>query len=133
MGPRRGVLALTVVMVVLAIWSGGWLATRLGAWQAPWIVPSGIALSGEPGIGIPYNVELYTHCGLRHVEFDDDLWAISGVLSDGHANPPPGFGNPFDRGTITLTSSETAVYHSSFGEQRQLTRGNGLPAVAGCL
>jgi hypothetical protein len=53
-GLRRGVLALTVVMGVLAIWSGGWLATRLGAWQAPWIVPSGIALSGEPGIGISW-------------------------------------------------------------------------------
>jgi hypothetical protein len=129
MRPRRSVLALTVVMVVLAIWSGGWFATRLGAWKAPWIVPSGIALSGEPDIGIAYNVTVYTHCGLRHVEFDDDTWAISGVLTGGHANPPPGFGNAFDHGTITLTSPDTAVYHSGYGEQRRLTRGGGLPAV----
>jgi hypothetical protein len=132
-GPRPGVLVLAVVVLLMAVWASGWLVTRLGAWQAPWIVPSGIALSGEPDIGVSYNVEIYTHCGLRHVEFDGDRWGISGVLSDGHANPPPGFGNPVDRGTITLTSSDTADYHSSFGEQRQLTRGDGLTPVAGCL
>jgi hypothetical protein len=86
---------------------------------------------GEPQVGIAYTLQLYTHCGLRHVAFDDDTWAISGDL--GGSNPPPGFGNPTDLGTITLTGPDTAIYHSSFGEQRGLTRGGGLPEEPGCL
>jgi hypothetical protein len=100
--------------------------------RAPW-EPTGVTLDGEPEIGVAYRVTLYTHCGLRHVEFDGDRWAISGVLDDGSGNPPPGFNNPFDEGTITLTGPDTAVYTSEFGERRELTRGGGLPAVQGCM
>lgn len=67
------------------------------------------------------------------MEFDSDLWAISGVLDDGAANPPDGFGNLFDDGVIVLDSDTTAVYYSQFGEQRELSRGGGLPPVEGCL
>ena len=97
-------------------------------WQA-----SGITLAGEPEIGVAYRVELYTHCGLRNVEFDGDRWAISGTLSDGSGNPPVGFNNPIDEGTVTLTAPDTAIYTSEFGERRELTRGDGLPPVVGCL
>ena len=133
---RREAVALTVsvlIVVLLAVWIGGGVTTRLGIWRAPWVAPAGIALSGEPDTWVAYTVKIWTHCGLRHVEFDDDMWAISGVLSDGHGDPPRGFGDPFDDGTVTLTSADTAVYESSFGERRDLTRGDGLPAVEGCL
>lgn len=133
---RREARALTVsvlIVLVLAAWIGGGVTTRLGIWRAPWVAPAGIPLSGEPDTGVAYTVKIWTHCGLRLVEFDDDMWAISGVLSDGRGNPPWGFGNPFDVGTVTLTSPETAIYQSSRGERRDLTRGNGLPAVEGCL
>jgi hypothetical protein len=107
--------------------------TRTGIWPAPWVVPHGEVLDGQPVIGVPYSVSLYTHCGLRHVEFDGFNWAISGVLSDGSGNPPNTFGNPTDHGTVRLVTRVTALYRSELGEERTLTRGGGLPWVEGCL
>ena len=122
-----------IVLVVVAVLAGGGWLMSVGLWRPPWVA-EGIALRGEPHIGVVYKVQIYTHCGLRHVEFDGDTWAISGVLTDDNgANPPPGFGNPVDLGTVTLRSADTAVYLSMYGEQRQLTRGGGLPEVAACL
>ena len=89
--------------------------------------------SGQPAqIGIRYAVTVYTHCGLRHVDFDGSTWAIEGVLDDGSGNPPDGFGNPFDRGSVVLQSHDEGVYRSELGVERKLTRGGGLPNVQGC-
>jgi len=124
MGLRFSGLALTIG-VALALAIGIWLLPRL-------IGPGGRVLSGEAEIGLPYRVELYTHCGLRHVEFDGSNWAISGVLGDGF-NPPSSFNNPIDHGTVTLVTHVTAKYRSEFGDERTLTRDGGLPWVEGCL
>lgn len=119
-------------IVVLAV--GVLLAGAGCAWLlAPSATPTATALTGELAIGVPYNVSVYTHCGLRHVEFDGSNWAISGVLSDGSFNPPAGFGNPRDNGTVTLITRDRARYRSEFGEVRTLTRDGGLPWVEGCL
>jgi hypothetical protein len=99
----------------------------------PSATPGGAVVTGEPAIGFPYPVTVYTHCGLRHVEFDGSDWQISGVLSDGSFNPPAGFGNPMDNGTVTLITHDRATYRSQYGELRTLTRGGGLPWVEGCL
>ena len=101
-------------------------------WRPPW-VDQGVELTGEPEIGVAYRVSVFTHCGLRHVDFDGSEWAISGPPSDGSGNPPRGFGNPTDEGTITLTSPDTATYRSQHGTERQLTRGGGLPYLEGCV
>ena len=128
----RGILALAVTCI--AIWFGGiWLA-RSGVVPIPWAIPPrAIVLDGEPQIGAAYRVTVHTHCGLRNVEFDGSRWAISGVLDDGNGNPPDWFANPTDTGSVTLTGPNTAIYLNSMGVQRDLTRGNGLPPVEGCL
>lgn len=90
-------------------------------------------LIGRPELGVPYEASTYTHCGLRAIEFDGDRWAIEGALDDGSGNPPPGFGNPIDAGTVTLLSPDEAIYRSQFGVERRITRGGGLPPVEGCL
>jgi hypothetical protein len=94
-------------------------------------VRPGQVLVGEPKVGVVYQVDLYTHCGLRHVEFAGSSWAIRGDLGDG-ANPPRDFGNPVDHGTISLTSPDEATYVSERGGVRELTKGEGLPFVQGC-
>ena len=130
----RRVLLLGVPMLLLvgaAVWYGGVWATRNELWDAPWVVPRGVVLDGEPQIGVPYRVTVNTHCGLRNVKFDGSEWGISGELGDG--NPPSGFGNPTDSGTITLTAEDSAMWISHQGERRTLTRGAGLPDVEGCL
>jgi len=134
MRPRHlALITGAVLTVVVGAYLLGLYSTRTGIWRAPWIAPRGEALDGSPTIGVPYTVTLYTHCGLRHVEFDGSDWAISGVLDDGSGNPPSSFGNPVDRGTVTLLTHDTAVYRSERGEERALTRGGGLPWVEGCL
>jgi hypothetical protein len=90
--------------------------------------------SGESAqIGLQYAVTVLTHCGLRHVAFDGSTWAIEGVLDDGSMNPPDGFGNPEDHGSVVLQSHDTGTYRSEQGVERKLTRGGGLPQVEGCV
>jgi hypothetical protein len=117
--------------IVLAAWV---VLTMAGCdWLiAPSATRNGNPAGGEPAIGVPYPVSVYTHCGLRHVEFDGSNWAILGDLGDG-SNPPAGFGNPFDNGTVTLITHDRARYRSEFGVERLLTRGGGLPWVEGCI
>ena len=127
-----GILALLVGGA--SVWYVGTWATYEDLWDAPWVVPSGVELRGEPQLGVAYEVTVYTHCGLRHVEFDGDRWAISGVLDNGYSGSPPStLDNPYDEGTVTLTSRDSAIWHSHYGERRELTRGGGLPDVEGCL
>lgn len=80
--------------------------------------------------------ELYTHCGIDRslIEFDGSFWEATGPgpLSDGSGNPPPGFGNPFDRGSITRTSHDTAVFVSSDGVRLELARLDGRPDLVPC-
>lgn len=67
--------------------------------------------------GVVYRFTLSTHCGLNGlVDFDGSLWDFGGPgpSDDGRRNPPEGFGNPEDFGTIKLISSEKAEYRSQF-------------------
>jgi hypothetical protein len=38
-------------------------------------------------------------------------------LSDGNSNPPPGWGNPYQHGTMTLASPSEAVFTDSAGHR----------------
>jgi hypothetical protein len=74
-------------------------------------------------IGIPYRIELYTHCGIDFwTRFDGNYWdAVDHDNSSG--NPPKGLGNPYDLGTMTLTSSDEAEYRSATGRVFLFRRG----------
>jgi hypothetical protein len=92
-----------------------------------------LPLVAEPELGVSYAATIETHCGLTAVEFDGDRWAIEGRLDDGSGNPPEGFGNPTDSGTVTLVSLNEGMYRSFYGVERRITRGGGLPPVEGCI
>lgn len=84
----------------------------------------------------PQRFEVYTHCGLGRslIEFDGSFWEAlgPGPLSHGSGNPPPGFEDPFDRGTITRTDDDTAVYVSSAGVRLELARLAARPDLIPC-
>ena len=42
-------------------------------------------------------------------------------LSDGNANPPAGWGNPYDHGQITLTTATTADFIDGNGNKAHFT------------
>lgn len=66
-----------------------------------------------PATSRPY--ALYTHCGIEWTKIDGTFWRATRRLSDGNGNPPPGWGNPFQRGTLVFLNSTTARFESAAG------------------
>lgn len=64
-----------------------------------------------PGVevGESYDYVLYTHCGIEWARIDG-VWWRTGPLDDGNANPPSGWGNPYDAGELLVVDGTTAVY-----------------------
>ncbi|MFF4758351.1 hypothetical protein [Streptomyces sp. NPDC001292] len=87
-------------------------------------VLTGCATAGEgggtvratpSGRSIPY--DLYTHCGIDEARIGSTYFEAEAPLSDGSGNPPEGWGNPTQRGTMTLTSEREAVFTDDAGHE----------------
>jgi hypothetical protein len=59
--------------------------------------------------------QLYTHCGIKWAKIDGTFWLASHPLSDGSGNPPAGWGNPFQNGTLLFIGPRTARFDSTAG------------------
>jgi len=57
---------------------------------------------------------LYTHCGIKELRVDDTFFLAETPLDDGQGNPPPGWGNPYQAGTVTVSGSK-AVFRDDNG------------------
>jgi hypothetical protein len=73
------------------------------------------ALATAPVSTRPYR--LYTHCGIDEARIGSRYFTAVHPLSDGSGNPPPGWGNPYQQGTMTLASSTTAVFRDRAGHE----------------
>jgi hypothetical protein len=92
--------------------------------------------SGPVERGVDYRYTLGTHCGLNEaVDFDGSLWDFAGpgAPDDGNGNPPLGFDNPFDYGTMRLVSQGVAEYRSSEGTIVVYHRRDGSKQVGMCM
>ena len=59
--------------------------------------------------------DLYTHCGINELKFSNRYFQhVGGALDDGSGNPPRGWGNPYQRGTLTV-SGDLAVFRDDVG------------------
>lgn len=99
-GLRQGIGAGAVGAAVALIAVFG-----LGHGSRPDRTPSGRA--------IPYN--LYTHCGVSEARVAGQYYLAVHPLSDGSGNPPAGWGNPYDVGTMTVVSATEAVFTDGVG------------------
>jgi hypothetical protein len=97
----------TVAAIVLAACGTGPVA------QAT--VPGG----PSPAAASPQPYQLYTHCGSGEARIGSRYFEAVHPLSDGHGNPPPGWGNPYQQGTMTLLSPAEAVFRDRAGHQVQ--------------
>ena len=61
-----------------------------------------------------YDYLLYVHCGVRWARVDG-VWWQTNPLDDRNANPPAGWGNPYDAGKLKLVDRNVAVYHGGPG------------------
>jgi hypothetical protein len=68
-------------------------------------------------VGKPYPFQLYTHCGVEYaVDFDAALWDLADpAWQSQNGNPPPGIGNPYQGGTMTLVDADHARFNFSGG------------------
>jgi hypothetical protein len=91
------------ILVGLAMLAAGCGTTAMPAPPRKPSTPAGIAY------------ELYTHCGIEWARIDHTFWRARHQLSDGNGNPPRGWGNPFQAGTLTMLSRTTAKFASAAG------------------
>jgi hypothetical protein len=86
-----------------------------------WCVLAVAMLAGcsEPGRPTPRPssspFDLYTHCGIVEAKIDGRWYAANPPQSDGNANPPAGWGDPYQNGTITFRSSTQAEFSDAAG------------------
>lgn len=85
--------------------------------------------------GVDYPISSYTHCGLdrSRIDFDGSFWDPKGDGTvDGQGNPPAGYDDPFDSGTIRLLPDGTAELTSSKGVRLRLERSSAARAFEPC-
>jgi hypothetical protein len=68
----------------------------------------------SPEVGARYYFTLNTHCGIEFAYFGNRYWR-TGPLNDGNGNPPMGWRNPVDPGTILLQDADHAVFQDPDG------------------
>jgi len=100
-----------VVAIVLAACGGGPAAQV--------ITPAAPAATAAAATGSPRPYQLYTHCGIDEARIGNRYFEAAHPLSDGQGNPPPGWGNPYQPGTMTLLSTAEAAFRDRAGHQVQ--------------
>ena len=95
------------------------LAACAGSPTAPLARPARPSTSSATAGGSPQPYRLYTHCGISEARIGNRYFAAVHPLSDGQGNPPPGWGNPYQAGTMTLLSSTTAIFLDHAGHRVQ--------------
>ena len=82
---------------------------------------SAVEPNGDAAVDRPYLQTLYTRCGILGTRFNGAEWVADPPLDDGTGNPPRGWDNPFDIGTITLQPDGRAMFQS-FGGRTAMFR-----------
>jgi hypothetical protein len=87
------------------------------------LAPHGTA-AGVPGrlpaaleVGVPYALDLYTHCGVFGTDVGGTWFAVDPPLVEGADNPPAGWGDPEQPGTLTLRTPQQAVFTDDRGHE----------------
>jgi hypothetical protein len=70
-------------------------------------------VAAATGSSQPY--QLYTHCGIDEARVGSRYFEAVHPLSDGNDNPPAGWGNPYQQGTVTLLSPSEALFRDHMG------------------
>jgi hypothetical protein len=78
-------------------------------------ISSSTGAGTDAGAGRSWSYELYTHCGIEWAKINGTFWRAKHPLSDGSGNPPPGWGNPYQMGTLALPGRTTARFTSTVG------------------
>ena len=100
-------LGIAFVMAAMLACSGG--STDVVDGPAAEAVADETPYGAGAEIGATYDYVLYVHCGVQWARIDGVWWETQ-PLDDGNRNPPDGWGNPYDAGTLVLLDENTAEY-----------------------
>lgn len=82
---------------------------------------AGAAEAASPlAVGVPVPFELYTHCGVVGADLGGIWFAADTPLVDTSGNPPAGWDNPYQSGTVTLLTADTALFQDDAGHELRL-------------
>jgi hypothetical protein len=70
-------------------------------------------------VGVAYPFDLHTHCGVRGADVGGIWFTADSPLVE-EAGPPAGWGDPYQRGTLTLESEDEAVFRDDAGHELRL-------------
>ncbi len=112
---RNHLVAAGAVALAFAV-TGGVVATALTSHgsASPHTNPASKGLTSSAGTR-SRSYRLYTHCGIEWAEIRGTFWRAATPPAEGQGNPPSGWGNPYQTGTLTFTTPTTAVFHSVAG------------------
>jgi hypothetical protein len=109
---RRGIQVLMVTVVIGTLAACGTSPTSRHGSPAQAGATAAVATGAQP-------YRLYTHCGVDEALIGNRYFEAVHPLSDGQGNPPAGWGNPYQDGTMMLESSTEAVFRDVAGHQVQ--------------
>ncbi|WP_206789119.1 hypothetical protein [Amycolatopsis sp. MtRt-6] len=115
--PRRRLVAPLVAAAATVLVAGAIavVATRPEAGTAPPATPPPPAPSLTPVV-LP-NFALLTHCGVDEAKIGDRFYEAETPLIGPARSAPPGWDNPYQKGTMTLTSPADAVFRDDLGHE----------------
>jgi len=89
-----------VAMLIAALLTTG-CSSAASTERAPAVEPS----------STPFSV--YTHCGIENLRIDGRWWHASPPLyNQERSDPPAGWGDPHQEGTLTMESADRAVFEA---------------------
>jgi hypothetical protein len=84
---------------------------------------SSTGTAANPGLtvgqSVPYS--LYTHCGVLSLNANGHIYYAQPPLGDGSGNPPGGWANPYDAGTLTMVDAHNMAFHDPAGNKATFT------------
>jgi len=106
-----GAVAVGLAAGIVAVGCGGSASSPTGA------VPKGTTTAAAITTAKSRPFELYTHCGINEARLGGQYYKAVHPLSDGAGNPPAGWGNPYQAGTMTIVSATEAVFTDNAGHR----------------
>jgi hypothetical protein len=91
---------------------------------------TGPAASRPVASAVPSPYSLYTHCGIADARIGGRWYQARPPLSDGSGNPPAGWANPYQRGSIAMIGAGQAVFTDPAGHHVRFVLRSGATTPA---
>ena len=94
------------------------LEVRRPPWAIALATATALLVGCTPDDG--HDFVLITHCGIDDLQLEGQWYErVGGLLDDGSRNPPDGWDNPEQKGTVTRVDETTVVFTDDAGHSEE--------------